>query len=60
MPAKDICRNAKRHRENWFVIDAADLVLGRLASLVAMRVLESQTDLYAEHGLRRSYHYCEC
>ena len=24
--------------KNWFVIDAADLVLGRLASLVAMRV----------------------
>ncbi|GIR33132.1 MAG: hypothetical protein CM15mP46_1270 [Alphaproteobacteria bacterium] len=24
--------------KNWFVIDAADLVLGRLASLVALRV----------------------
>ena len=24
--------------KNWFVVDAADLVLGRLASLVAMRV----------------------
>ena len=24
--------------KNWFIIDAADLVLGRLASLVAMRV----------------------
>ena len=28
----------KSIEKNWFVIDAADLVLGRLASLVAVRV----------------------
>ena len=32
--------------KNWFVIDAADLVLGRLASLVAMRVRGKHKSTY--------------
>ena len=35
--------------KNWFVIDAADLVLGRLASLVAMRVRGKHKPSYTPH-----------
>ena len=42
----------KSIEKNWFVIDAADLVLGRLASLVACaRARKAQANLHPKYGL---------
>ena len=39
----------KHIEKNWFVIDAADLVLGRLASLVALRVRGKHKPTYTSN-----------
>lgn len=44
--------SAKRsdNKENWFVIDASDKVLGRLASEVASRIRGKNNPLYTPHA----------
>ena len=44
--------------KKWILVDAEDVVLGRLASILAMRsARQAQAGLYPEYGLRRP---CDC
>ena len=42
--------------KKWILVDAEDVVLGRLASILAMRLRGKHKPIYTKHGLRRSYH----
>ena len=46
--------------KDWFVIDAAHLVLGALRLGRDAGARKAQADLHAKHGLRRSHHYRKC
>ena len=43
--------NAKRsdNKENWYVIDATDKILGRLASEVALRIRGKNNPMFTPH-----------
>jgi ribosomal protein L13 len=43
--------------KKWIIIDAEGLVVGRLASLIALRLQgQAQARLHAPYGLRRQRH----
>ena len=52
---------ASEVQADWYLIDATNVTLGRLAAYTATLLRgKKQADIYAPYGLWRSCHYYQC
>ena len=56
MYGKTYSAKAAEIEKKWILIDAKDLVVGRLASIIALRLRGKHRRPSRPHGLRRLYH----